>query len=186
MTIRPQYDNNITLCNSYCSCCCFFENSVRYCRISPIQIQYEHEMTGLEYREKCFLTTQFVMESVGNKADVIFNFSRTSCQLTATSHFFLFKIGVPLISKNELSIFSVCTTAKKRHALLEQKVGQCFGFDMTSFQKPATISDIFFCNFRFKDIHIVWLCFNWLAMSNTCYNPFIYGLLNVSSFYDYC
>jgi hypothetical protein len=28
----------------------------------------------------------------------------------------------------------------------------------------------------------VWMCFNWLAMSNSCYNPFIYGLLNVSFF----
>ena len=123
---------------------------------------------------------------LGIRLTLFLLFQGQAVNLRPTSHFFLFKNGVPLISKNEPSIFSVCTTAKKRHALLEQKVGQCFGFDMTSFQKPATISDIFFCNFRFKDIHIVWLCFNWLAMSNTCYNPFIYGLLNVSSFYDYC
>lgn len=31
---------------------------------------------------------------------------------------------------------------------------------------------------EFKHINIIWLCSNWLAMSNACYNPFIYGLLN--------
>ncbi|XP_063446727.1 substance-P receptor-like [Mytilus trossulus] len=33
---------------------------------------------------------------------------------------------------------------------------------------------------EYKYINIIWLCSNWLAMSNACYNPFIYGLLNVS------
>ena len=32
---------------------------------------------------------------------------------------------------------------------------------------------------RYKYINIIWLGANWLAMSNSCYNPFIYGLLNV-------
>ncbi len=32
----------------------------------------------------------------------------------------------------------------------------------------------------YEYIHIIWFCSNWLAMSNSCYNPFIYGLLNVS------
>ncbi|XP_060575607.1 neuromedin-K receptor-like, partial [Ruditapes philippinarum] len=31
---------------------------------------------------------------------------------------------------------------------------------------------------EYKYIKIVWFCSNWLAMSNSCYNPFIYGLLN--------
>ncbi|XP_045211373.2 prolactin-releasing peptide receptor-like [Mercenaria mercenaria] len=31
---------------------------------------------------------------------------------------------------------------------------------------------------EYKYINIVWFCSNWLAMSNSCYNPFIYGLLN--------
>ncbi|XP_076072407.1 substance-P receptor-like [Mytilus galloprovincialis] len=31
---------------------------------------------------------------------------------------------------------------------------------------------------KFEYIKIIWLCSNWLAMSNACYNPFIYGLLN--------
>ncbi|KAL5019129.1 hypothetical protein ScPMuIL_004851 [Solemya velum] len=30
----------------------------------------------------------------------------------------------------------------------------------------------------YQYIHIIWFCSNWLAMSNSCYNPFIYGLLN--------
>ncbi|KAL3843034.1 hypothetical protein ACJMK2_021046 [Sinanodonta woodiana] len=31
---------------------------------------------------------------------------------------------------------------------------------------------------EYKYINIIWFCSNWLAMSNSCYNPFIYGLLN--------
>lgn len=34
--------------------------------------------------------------------------------------------------------------------------------------------------FSYENIHIIWFCCNWLAMSNSCYNPFVYGLLNVS------
>lgn len=30
-------------------------------------------------------------------------------------------------------------------------------------------------------ISIVWFCCDWLAMSNSCYNPFIYGIYNVST-----
>ena len=33
----------------------------------------------------------------------------------------------------------------------------------------------------FHYINVIWLCSNWFAMSNSCYNPFIYGFLNVSS-----
>ena len=36
------------------------------------------------------------------------------------------------------------------------------------------------CACRYKYINIIWFCSNWLAMSNSCYNPFIYGILNVS------
>ena len=32
----------------------------------------------------------------------------------------------------------------------------------------------------YKYINIFWFCMHWLAMSNSCYNPFIYLLLNVS------
>ena len=31
----------------------------------------------------------------------------------------------------------------------------------------------------FKHIVVLWLCANWLAMSNSCHNPFIYGLCSV-------
>lgn len=33
---------------------------------------------------------------------------------------------------------------------------------------------------EYPHINIIWLCFDWLAMSNSCYNPFIYGIYNVS------
>ena len=35
-------------------------------------------------------------------------------------------------------------------------------------------------NFRYPYINIIWFCMHWLAMSNSCYNPFIYLLCNVS------
>lgn len=34
--------------------------------------------------------------------------------------------------------------------------------------------------FSFKHIVVLWLCANWLAMSNSCHNPFIYGFCSVS------
>lgn len=33
---------------------------------------------------------------------------------------------------------------------------------------------------EYRNINIIWLCCDWLAMSNSCYNPFIYGIYNVS------
>lgn len=33
---------------------------------------------------------------------------------------------------------------------------------------------------EYKYINIVWFCSDWLAMSNSCYNPFIYGIYNVN------
>lgn len=33
---------------------------------------------------------------------------------------------------------------------------------------------------EFKYINIIWFCCDWLAMSNSCYNPFIYGIYNVN------
>jgi leucokinin receptor len=35
---------------------------------------------------------------------------------------------------------------------------------------------------EYRHIHIIWFCCDWLAMSNSCYNPFIYGIYNVSRF----
>ena len=34
---------------------------------------------------------------------------------------------------------------------------------------------------RYKYINILWFCAHWLAMSNSCYNPFIYLICHVSS-----
>lgn len=34
-------------------------------------------------------------------------------------------------------------------------------------------------NYRY--INIIWFICDWLAMSNSCYNPFIYGIYNVST-----
>ncbi|XP_037045815.1 neuropeptide Y receptor type 1-like isoform X2 [Bradysia coprophila] len=34
------------------------------------------------------------------------------------------------------------------------------------------------CVNEYKYINIVWFCSDWLAMSNSCYNPFIYGIYN--------
>jgi leucokinin receptor len=33
---------------------------------------------------------------------------------------------------------------------------------------------------EYQHINIIYLCCDWLAMSNSCYNPFIYGIYNVS------
>jgi len=33
---------------------------------------------------------------------------------------------------------------------------------------------------EYRYINIIWLCCDWVAMSNSCYNPFIYGIYNVS------
>lgn len=33
---------------------------------------------------------------------------------------------------------------------------------------------------RYRFINIIWFVCDWLAMSNSCYNPFIYGIYNVS------
>lgn len=35
---------------------------------------------------------------------------------------------------------------------------------------------------EYRHINIIFLCCDWLAMSNSCYNPFIYGIYNVRKF----
>ncbi|XP_070543941.1 neuromedin-K receptor-like [Ptychodera flava] len=30
----------------------------------------------------------------------------------------------------------------------------------------------------YRNMNIIWFCFNWLAMSNSAFNPFVYGLIN--------
>ncbi|KAG8183776.1 hypothetical protein JTE90_001672 [Oedothorax gibbosus] len=31
---------------------------------------------------------------------------------------------------------------------------------------------------EYKYINVIWFCAHWLAMSNSCYNPFIYAIYN--------
>ena len=34
--------------------------------------------------------------------------------------------------------------------------------------------------FSYRYINVIFFCCHWLAMSNSCYNPFIYGIFSVS------
>ena len=47
-------------------------------------------------------------------------------------------------------------------------------------QAYNVLQDVFPEINKYRYINIVWFCFDWLAMSNSCYNPFIYGIYNVS------
>lgn len=38
-----------------------------------------------------------------------------------------------------------------------------------------------FCLHRYRYINIIWFCCDWLAMSNSVCNPFVYGIYNVSA-----
>lgn len=37
---------------------------------------------------------------------------------------------------------------------------------------------------EYRYINIIFFCSDWLAMSNSCYNPFIYGIYNVGALKD--
>ncbi|XP_024084634.1 RYamide receptor-like [Cimex lectularius] len=45
-------------------------------------------------------------------------------------------------------------------------------------QTYNVLQDIFPQINGYKYINIIWFCCDWLAMSNSCYNPFIYGIYN--------
>ncbi|EEB09957.1 class A rhodopsin-like G-protein coupled receptor GPRnna12, putative [Pediculus humanus corporis] len=45
-------------------------------------------------------------------------------------------------------------------------------------QAYNVLQDVFPEINKYRYINIVWFCFDWLAMSNSCYNPFIYGIYN--------
>lgn len=49
---------------------------------------------------------------------------------------------------------------------------------------PLQLYNILYVTFpevnEYQFIGIVWFSCDWLAMSNSCYNPFIYGIYNVS------
>lgn len=48
---------------------------------------------------------------------------------------------------------------------------------------PPSNQASFFSSFSFKFINIVWFCSHWLAMSNSCVNPFIYFFCHVRNKY---
>nr|XP_024217353.1 neuromedin-K receptor-like [Halyomorpha halys] len=45
-------------------------------------------------------------------------------------------------------------------------------------QTYNVLQDIFPQINGYRYINIIWFCCDWLAMSNSCYNPFIYGIYN--------
>ncbi|KAL0266544.1 UNVERIFIED_CONTAM: hypothetical protein PYX00_009054 [Menopon gallinae] len=53
-----------------------------------------------------------------------------------------------------------------------------FGICWMPLQVYNLLQDIFPEINEYKYINIIWFCFDWLAMSNSCYNPFIYNYFN--------
>lgn len=53
-----------------------------------------------------------------------------------------------------------------------------FGVCWMPLQVYNVLQDIFPQINEYKYINIIWFCFDWLAMSNSCYNPFIYNYYN--------
>nr|AKQ63034.1 orphan G-protein coupled receptor 24 [Platynereis dumerilii] len=53
-----------------------------------------------------------------------------------------------------------------------------FAFCWLPLQTYNLLSEIFQEINLYRYINIIWFCSHWLAMSNSCCNPFIYGLLN--------
>ncbi|RZF35282.1 hypothetical protein LSTR_LSTR010311 [Laodelphax striatellus] len=45
-------------------------------------------------------------------------------------------------------------------------------------QTYNVLQDVFPGINEYRYINIIWFCMDWLAMSNSCYNPFIYGIYN--------
>nr|BAO01073.1 neuropeptide GPCR A23 [Nilaparvata lugens] len=53
-----------------------------------------------------------------------------------------------------------------------------FAFCWFPLQTYNLLQDIFPDINKYRYINIIWFCCDWLAMSNSCYNPFIYGIYN--------
>lgn len=49
-------------------------------------------------------------------------------------------------------------------------------------QQKISSKKLFYTYSRYQYINIIWFCFHWLAMSNSCYNPFIYAIYSVSKY----
>ncbi|XP_076329882.1 RYamide receptor-like [Tachypleus tridentatus] len=54
-----------------------------------------------------------------------------------------------------------------------------FAFCWLPFQTYNLLQEIFPKINEYKFINVIWFCCHWLAMSNSCYNPFIYAIYNV-------
>ncbi|XP_022243216.1 RYamide receptor-like [Limulus polyphemus] len=53
-----------------------------------------------------------------------------------------------------------------------------FSFCWLPFQSYNLLQEIFPQINNYKYINVIWFCCHWLAMSNSCYNPFIYAIYN--------
>ncbi|KAL3214622.1 hypothetical protein MRX96_034786 [Rhipicephalus microplus] len=53
-----------------------------------------------------------------------------------------------------------------------------FAFCWLPYQLYNILREVFPKIDKYKYINIIWFCTHWLAMSNSCYNPFIYAIYN--------
>ncbi|KAG8260036.1 neuropeptide Y receptor activity protein, partial [Homalodisca vitripennis] len=53
-----------------------------------------------------------------------------------------------------------------------------FGLCWLPLQTYNVLQDVFPEINKYRYINVIWFCCDWLAMSNSCYNPFIYGIYN--------
>ncbi|XP_076088152.1 neuromedin-K receptor-like [Mytilus galloprovincialis] len=79
---------------------------------------------------------------------------------------------------NETDHNDIRAVNKKKVVKMLIIVVSLFGFCWLPLQTYNFVSAFYPKINRFKYINIIWFCSDWLAMSNSCYNPFIYGLLN--------
>ncbi|XP_049271740.1 RYamide receptor isoform X2 [Rhipicephalus sanguineus] len=54
-----------------------------------------------------------------------------------------------------------------------------FAFCWLPYQLYNVLREVFPKIDKYKYINIIWFCTHWLAMSNSCYNPFIYAIYNI-------
>ncbi|CAB3374084.1 Hypothetical predicted protein [Cloeon dipterum] len=67
---------------------------------------------------------------------------------------------------------------KKRVIKMLVIVVAIFAICWLPLQSYNVLQDIYPQINGYKYINIIWFCCDWLAMSNSCYNPFIYGIYN--------
>jgi hypothetical protein len=76
-------------------------------------------------------------------------------------------------------VFSRVTNGCYNNAILRSLILTCVIMSHTYHNCPPPMYSCL--PFRYRYINIIWFCCDWLAMSNSCYNPFIYGIYNVSN-----